>query len=76
MVEVTGLEPVVSLLAKQVQLPLCHTPVKMNDGINYTKMAEKLEPQSGIEPETYSLRRNCTANCAIEAWSCKWGLNP
>lgn len=30
MVEDTGLEPVISLLAKQVQLPLCQSPSKLD----------------------------------------------
>ena len=30
MVEDTGLEPVISLLAKQVQLPLCQSPIKLD----------------------------------------------
>ena len=30
MVEDTGLEPVISLLAKQVQLPLCQSPQKLD----------------------------------------------
>ena len=30
MVEDTGLEPVINLLAKQVQLPLCQSPIKLD----------------------------------------------
>ena len=30
MVEDTGLEPVINLLAKQVQLPLCQSPKKLD----------------------------------------------
>ena len=30
MVEDTGLEPVINLLAKQVQLPLCQSPQKLD----------------------------------------------
>ena len=51
--EVTGLEPVISLLAKQVQSPLCHTP-NVNPIVNYTKLvgAEGLEPPIDVIART------------------------
>ena len=37
----------------------------MNDDFNYTKMTEKLEPQSRIELETYSVRKSCTTRIVL-----------
>ena len=48
MVEDTGLEPVISLLAKQVQLPLCQSP-KTRCILHYSRVCHFATPHSFMQ---------------------------
>ena len=53
MVEDTGLEPVISLLAKQVQLPLCQSPQKTRCIVRrvcHSATSRELAEMAGLEP--------------------------
>ena len=63
MVEDTGLEPVISLLAKQVQLPLCQSPSKLD--AFYIAVAFAIPPHLANWPRwpdsnRHTPKRNCS----------------